>query len=171
MILFKTIHKDYVNTWHDYQKTNSYRAGARWNSAGVPVMYASSNAQNAMLEIANYMPKPSLVNALYRLAVFEFPSLRLHQIEPRELPSNWYDSTKPKEPKDLGDKYLKSANYDGIVVPSATINRDVATHPVNAIRESVYANVVVNLETIGLSEIKLIGSFEPIYSHSMFTPP
>ena len=62
MILFKTIHKDYVSTWQDYQKTSSYRVGARWSSAEVPVMYASSNAQNSMLEIANYMPKPSLVN-------------------------------------------------------------------------------------------------------------
>lgn len=170
MILFKTIHKDYVSTWQDYQKTRSYRAGARWNSAEVPVMYASSNAQNSMLEIANYMPKPSLVNKLFRLAVFEFPSLRLHKIEPTELPSNWHDFNKPNEPKALGDKYLNSSKYDGIVVPSATINRDVATHEVNAIRESVYANVVVNLETIGLTNIKLIDSFTPVYSHSMFKP-
>lgn len=171
MILFKTIHKDCVATWQDYRKTTSYRVGARWNNAGVPAMYASSNAQNAILEIANYMPNPLQVNALFRLAVFEFPSLRLHQIEPRELPGNWHGFSQPKRPKLLGDTYLKSPKYDGIVVPSATINRDVATHSVNAIRESVYANVVVNLETIGLSNIKLIDSFSPVYSQSMFTSP
>ena len=168
MILFKAIQKAHVSTWKNYQKTSSYRKGARWNSAGVPVMYTSSNAQNAMLEIANYMPNPKTVNAVYDIAAFEFPELRLHSIEPNELPLEWHETRHADGLKSLGDKYLTEPQYDGIVVPSATINRDIATHPINALRQSVYANVLVNLLTVGISRIKLIDSFSPIYSANMF---
>ncbi|MAA94907.1 MAG: hypothetical protein CML22_06970 [Rheinheimera sp.] len=168
MILFKAIHSNYVSTWDKYKETTSFKNGARWNSPGVPAMYTSTNPQNAMLEIANYINSPAMVNKLYRIAVFEFPSLRLHKIDLPELPSNWYDISKPAKVKLVGDSYLKNAKYDGIQVPSITINRDIATHPINAIREAVYANVVVNLDTIGVGNIKLIDSYSPVYSSNMF---
>ncbi|WP_445766791.1 RES family NAD+ phosphorylase [Rheinheimera sp.] len=171
MILFKAIHKNYVNSWKDYQKTSSFRTGARWNSAGIAAMYTSVNPQNAMLEIANYLASPKLVNAMYVLSVFEFPSLRLHNLVPNELPPGWHSVTKPIQAKLLGDKYLNDPNYDGIVVPSVTINQTVATHPVNDIRAAAYGNVVVNLETIGVNKITLVDSFSPIYSSSMFANP
>lgn len=168
MILFKTIHKDYVSTWADYAKTTSFRNGARWNNPNIPVMYTSSNAQNAMLEIANYITSPKMVNQFYRMAVFEFPELRLHTIEPLALPANWFLDPHEQEAKDLGDRYLTDTNCDGIKVPSATINREIATHSINTIRTSVYANVIVNLEHVGMARIKLIDSFTPVYSLSMF---
>lgn len=170
MILFKAIQKAHVSSWDDYQKTSSYRDGARWNSAGMPVMYTSSNAQNAMLEIANYMPNPKTVNAVYDIVVFEFPELRLHYIEPSELPKEWHEEGHADVLKTIGDSYLSHKDFDGIVVPSATINRDIATHPINAVRRSVYANTVVNLETIGLDRIAVTGNFSPVYSSKMFTP-
>lgn len=168
MIVFKIIHKDYVETWRDYKKTSSFRVGARWNSAGVAAMYTTSNVQNAMLEVANYMPTPAQVNDLFRLAAFELPSLQLYQISPQELPGNWYELTKPNATRELGDKYLKHSDYDGLIVPSVTINKDIAMHPLNAVRASVYSNVILNPERIGVGNIKLIDCFTPIYSQSMF---
>lgn len=169
MILFKTIHNDYVDLWKDYNKTSSFKLGARWNNASTPVLYTSSNAQNAMLEIANYVKSPKIVNRNFKLAVFQFPELRLHSIDPKELPAKWHDPIHATEVKALGDKYLLDPNWDGIVVPSATINREVATHSINTIRQSVYANVIVNPDNIGLDRITLIDKFSPIYCSSMIT--
>ena len=169
MILFKAIQKAHVSSWKSYEKTSSYRDGARWNSAGMPVMYTSSNAQNAMLEIANYMPNPKAVNAVYDIVVFEFPELRLYSIEPNELPEEWHDGRQVDALKAIGDSYLSNKDFDGIVVPSATINREIATHPINAVRRSVYANTVVNLATIGLDRISVTGKFSPVYSSKMFS--
>lgn len=168
MILFKVIHKDYLKTWHDYEKTSSFTKGARWNSAGMPVMYTSSNPQNAMLEIANYTQNPKQANKLFVMAVFEFPSsMKLHKIEPRELPSTWNDTVKKPAAQRLGDYYLDS-DYDGIIVPSAAINAGIATNPSNAIREASYANHVLNLESIGIENIKKLEEHSPIFSNSMF---
>jgi len=169
MILFKAVKKEYADSWADYTKTASYKSGARWNSAGVAAMYTSMNPQNAMLEIANYVASPRLVNSLFVISVFEFPSLRLHQLIPNELPSDWNDVSKPAQVKALGDKYLNDPQYDGVVVPSVTINKDIAMHAINAIREAAYGNVIVNLKTIGVDNVKLIDSFSPVYFSNMFT--
>lgn len=168
MILFKAIQKNYVGKWSDFQKTSSFRNGARWNSPGVAAMYTSVNPQNAMLEIANYLGTPKLANATYVMCVFEFTSLRLYHLVPDELPADWHSVFKPDAAKKLGDSYLNNPNYDGIVVPSVTINQSIAMHPLNEVRAAAYGNVVVNIETIGVDKIRLVDTFSPIYSSNMF---
>ncbi len=169
MILFKVVKTDYADAWHDYSKTTSFRVGARWNLANVPAMYFSTNVQNAMLEIANYMPSPKMVNRLFVVSIFEFPSLRVHSVEPKELPWDWAADAHQPESQQLGSSYLlDAASYDAILVPSAAINRDIATNPINGIRVSSYSNIVVNPETVGLEKIRLLEHREPVYSHRMF---
>ncbi|MEG3764955.1 RES family NAD+ phosphorylase [Alteromonas sp. 14N.309.X.WAT.G.H12] len=168
MILFRTIHKDYFSTWFDYRNSKSFKHGARWNLPNIPATYTSSNAQNAMLECANYTPSPKAANRLYRLCVFEVPELRLKNIEPTDLPDKWFQKSSQTQTQELGSKYLLNPDYEGIVVPSVTINHGIATHPINAIRHSVWANVVINLDTIGIDRIKLIEVCEPLFSTRMF---
>lgn len=170
MILFKAVNKNYAASWAEYEKTSSYKKGARWNEVGTPVLYMSKNIQNAMLEIANYVTSPAMANAMYAICVFEFPELRLHTIEPKELPGDWADENHPASTSALGSKYLNdSANYDGIIVPSTTINHGIATHVINSVRASAYGNVVINPNTIGTAKIKLIETLDPIYSKRMFS--
>ena len=169
MILFKVINKDFITTWTDYQKTHSYRKGARWNSPGTPAMYLSSNIQNAMLEIANYSISPKMANKLYRLVVFEFSSLRLHELAPKELPDNWNRGTHGIETQGLGDRLLTSDEYDGFRAPSVGINGEVVQHPLNEVRQTAYANVIVNIEKYGHDKVKLVDSYSPIFSRQMFT--
>lgn len=168
MILFKAIHHQYLNKWQDYSKTSSYRHGARWNHATIPAMYTSQNVQNAMLEIANYTLSPAMANSLYKIAIFEFPELRLQHIEPAQLPKLWSDTEHKVSVKDLGSKWLTDPDYQGIVVPTASIHPAIATHPINAVRASVYANTVVNVARVGVQQIKLLDAISPIYANSMF---
>ena len=169
MILFKVIHKDYVNGWNEYQKTSSFKNGARWNSPGTPVLYLSSNIQNAMLETANYAPNPHMVNKLYRMAVFEFSALRLYEMTPSDLPNNWNRDGHEFETQDVGDRLLLSDEYDGFLAPSVAINNDIVTHSFNEVRRSAYGNVVVNILKYGLGKARLIDSYEPVYSQRMFS--
>ena len=39
----------------------SYKDGARWNSAGLPVLYFALSPATVLLEMANYLPSPRLV--------------------------------------------------------------------------------------------------------------
>lgn len=169
MILFKTANAKYIGSFMDYHKTGSFRDGARWNSPGTPVMYFSSNVQNAMLELANYQPDPVIANAINVMGVFETPALRLYQMTPEELPGGWSDPTYPLAAQELGDKYLNDERYDGFVVPSCTMNVDLAQSPYNEVRDCIYANVVLNPESEAVSRIQLKETFSPIYSARMFS--
>jgi RES domain-containing protein len=170
VILYKTIHKDYIRGWANYQKTSSYRNGARWNSKNTPAMYLSANPQNAMLEIANYAVSPKIANTLYRIVVFEFPELRLLAVTPSQLPKQWNDAAHSTVTQQAGDAWLTSGRHDAFIAPSVTINHVIATHAINAVRDSVYANVIVNLGTVGTANIRMVGSYKPVFSDRMFTP-
>lgn len=170
MILFKTVKNDYINTWDKYHLTSSFRDGARWNLPGTPVIYLSSNVQNAMLEIANYVPDPRMVNAHYSVVIFEVPELSIHTIEPKELPTDWDSDSHQLSTQILGTQYLSDPEYGSILVPSATINSQIAAHRVNSIRVCVYANVVLNPEVIGLTNIQVREVIAPVYSSRMFKP-
>lgn len=169
MILFKTIHRDYVESWAKYQKTSSFLNGARWNSPGIPAMYLSLNIQNAMLEIANYSISPKIANELYRIAVFEFSSLRLYEMTPKELPVTWNKDTHGADTQMLGNRFLTDDEYDGFRAPSVGINNDIVRHSLNEVRSSAYANVIVNIEKYGHGRAKLIDDYSPVFSQKMFT--
>lgn len=158
-----------MKSWAEYQKTSSFRNGARWNSPGTPAMYLSLNIQNAMLEIANYSISPKIANELYRIAVFEFSSLRLYEMRPEELPDNWNRDTHGVDTQELGSGFLKNEKYDGFRAPSVGINDDIVRHSLNEVRSSAYANVIVNIEKYGQERAKLIDNYSPVFSQKMFT--
>ena len=168
MILFRIIHKNFIESWSDYTKSRSFRHGARWNSASVPVMYFSVTAQNAMLEIANYAPSPRMANKLFRMVAFEFSSLRLYRIVPEELPAEWNADEFGAATQALGDKLLGDEGFDGLLAPSTAINEAIVTHPRDEVRQSAYANVIVNLEKVGMSTVTVLDSYRPIFSQRMF---
>ena len=110
-----------------------------------------------------------MVNKQCDIVVFQFPELRLHSIDPKELPVTWNSNAHDLETQNLVIKYLSNnKEYDGVLIPSTTINGDIATHPVNTIRHCVYANVAVNILSIGLSNIKVLHAYSPVYSNRIF---
>jgi len=168
LILFKAVHEDYVEGWKDYEKTASFRNGARWNLAKTPVMYLSTNVQNAMLELANYSISVEAANTLYDIVVFDFPSLRLYEVKPEDLPANWNRVPFDHETQEQGDLFLTNHNYDGFVVPSVALCENIVKNPINEIRSSAYANVVINLEKVGLDKVEVLGRYKPVFSNRMF---
>jgi hypothetical protein len=132
-------------------------------------MYLSSNIQNAMLEIANYSISPRMANKLFRMAVFEFASLRLYEMSPEDLPVTWNADEHGTDTQEIGDKLLSSDSYDGFMAPSAAINNDIVRHPLNDVRRSAYGNVIVNIEKYGQDKAELIDSYSPIFSQRMFS--
>ncbi|SOB77200.1 RES domain-containing protein [Marinobacter sp. LV10R510-11A] len=171
MILFKSANKKFVDKLADYKKARSYREGARWNSASIPVQYFSSNVQNAMLELSNYMPDPLVANKLNVMGVYESPSLRLHHITPEELPDGWHLYPYPSATQFLGDRYLLDERFDGFVVPSCAINTDLAESNHNEVRNCIYANIVLNPERPSVQQIRLMNYCSPIYSNRSFNGP
>lgn len=140
MILFRALHKRYVEKWQEYEKGSSYKLGARWNEPETPVLYMSSNVQNAMLELANYCTSPNVANTLFVIGVFEVPTLRLKEVQPEEMNPLWAQFPFNVSTQQFGSKILLGARYDGLIVPSSTQKRQV-----------------LHLNLMSLSEINLGG--------------
>lgn len=172
MIVFRTVAQEYapVDKMLDYFKSSNFRNGARWNSAGTPALYLSTNVQNAMLELANYVDDPLSVNLSSVIAIYQIDDgLRLEDIKPKDLKGDWNTYPYPVSLQRLGDSILTSNDYDGLIAPSIAINDDVARSKINAIRQSCYANLIINPSSDIAKSIKLIDTCNPIYSDRMFS--
>ena len=99
------------------------RYGGRWNTPGVPMVYASSSLALAALELfvhlePNLQPD-DLVSIEATLPAGE-PAMRLG---PGQLPANWW--TDDFEPlRALGDKWIREKNSLAMEVPSAALRAE-----------------------------------------------
>ena len=170
MILFKSAHPNYIDKWQSFELTRSFKQGARWNSPRTPVLYMSSNVQNAMLELANYAPTPKMANALNVMGVFSVSDeINLYQITLADLPQRWNEFPYPHSMQKLGDAVLNSGEYDGMIVPSIAVSNSIVRHTSNLVRLSSYANVVLNPEReVVKNSLKLLNIHRPIYNPRMF---
>jgi len=95
--------------------------GARWNSRGTRVAYASSNSALAVLEILVHMtgggtfPGYSLVTATLDDRVIE-------DLEPSSLPNDWNVSPVPPHVQAVGDAWIRSGRSLALRVPSVLLS-------------------------------------------------
>lgn len=100
----------------------SYKDGARWNSAGLPVLYFALSPSTALLEMSNYIPSPRLVPPSYRLGIYNLPdTVSLDELEVSTLPSNWADFPYPLSTQQIGSKWLKDCKKLALIVPSTAV--------------------------------------------------
>ncbi len=99
------------------------RFGGRWNSPGVPMVYASSSLALAAIEMfvhlePNLQPD-DLVSIAATLPEGE-PAVRL---EPEQLPAGWWaDDFEPL--RAIGDKWFREKSSLAISVPSAALRAE-----------------------------------------------
>jgi RES domain-containing protein len=99
------------------------RFGGRWNSPGVPMVYASSSLALAAIELfvhlePNQQPG-DLVSIAAQLPKGE-PAKRLHS---HHLPANWWADDLEK-PRELGDRWIREKSSLAIEVPSAALRME-----------------------------------------------
>ncbi len=99
------------------------RFGGRWNSRGVPMVYASTSLALAAIELFVHLEpnqQPDDLVAIAAVLPEGEPALRL---EPEKLPHNWW--TGDFEPlRAIGDKWIHEKNSLAIEVPSAALRME-----------------------------------------------
>lgn len=135
----------------------SFQDGARWNSAGKPVLYFSAAPSVAMLEMANYIPDPDLVPDNYRLAVYEIPDdIKIEELPKKDWPTDWNTYPHPASTQAIGDEWLDSMRTAFLKVPCSAIPAGL---------ESIY---VANPLHPDIGKIKLVALLKDIYSDRLF---
>jgi RES domain-containing protein len=116
------------------------RFGGRWNSLGVPMVYASSSLALAAIELFVHLEPNQQPADLVSIAATLPKGEPARRLDPNELPRKWW--TDDFEPlRKIGDKWIREKNPLAIEVPSAALRMEW--------------NVLVNPLHPAVSELKI----------------
>ncbi|SHO57484.1 RES family NAD+ phosphorylase [Vibrio quintilis] len=136
----------------------SFDDGARWNSAGHPVIYFALDMGTALVEAANYHPTPRLVPASHCKAIYNVaPDVAIQRLDLQTLPDDWQTMPYPQSTQRIGDEFLQSQEALLLLVPSVAVG----------IGELSVA--VANPRHPQISQITLGQIIQPVYSPRMFS--
>lgn len=95
--------------------------GGRWNSKGVPVVYAAENRSLAAMAQLVHVLKPRALRD-YVIADIRFDDARVQRVNPRILPAGWDEPVAPAWLRQYGDDWVAAGRYPVLAVPSAVID-------------------------------------------------
>ena len=95
------------------------RAGGRWNSPGVAVVYTSASLSLALVEVLVHLPSGIL--PAYSAIPVEFEDRLIATLQSRQLPANWSVQPAPVETRERGDAWVRSTESVVLKVPSVVV--------------------------------------------------
>jgi RES domain-containing protein len=95
------------------------KAGGRWNSLGVAVIYMSGSLSLALVEILVHLTGEIL--PAYSALRVEFEESLVTVVAPAALPANWRDSPPPPETQAIGDRWVADLTSVVLQVPSVVV--------------------------------------------------
>ena len=115
IITWRVFHKHYVDD--PTSGTGARARGGRWNSPGIPVVYASESLALAQLEHGLDPDDVALLRVHMRMSL-EFDDELVKYLSSSDLPAGWNASTPSQNTKLLGDTWYNSQETAVLAVPS-----------------------------------------------------
>jgi len=117
--MLKAKHQD-----HAFDGEGARRAGGRWNSRGVPMVYCAAHVSLAALEVLTYLQAIGPLGAYIVIAV-RFSEESVQELHANELPEDWAGSPAPASLRALGDDWASSLRSLVLRVPSVVVPQEV----------------------------------------------
>ena len=95
------------------------KTGGRWNSRGVPVVYASATRSLAALETLVHLNP--LVRFEYQIIRVEFDESLVERLTHSALPRNWKAEPPPVSTRRLGNEWARARRSAILAVPSVIV--------------------------------------------------
>src|SRR4051812_46061807 len=89
---------------NDLSGTGAFRAGGRWNSKGIYMLYTSENSSLAYLESLVHFEEPNIPPNLYIVKIEVVDHSKIYLPGDPEYPDNWMQIDLP-ENRSIGDRY------------------------------------------------------------------
>jgi RES domain-containing protein len=100
-----------------FRGVGSQRAGGRWNSPGVAVVYAAETASLAMLELLVHIERAELTHA-YVIFQVRFPADFVEAVSASKLPKDWTAFPAHDWTREWGDRWYRENRSVVLRVPS-----------------------------------------------------
>jgi RES domain-containing protein len=117
------------------------RYGARWNSPGVRVAYASDSPALAVLEVLVHLQNARVLES-YSIVRADIPDDLVASLPPANLPADWANAPVPPSTQTIGDLWIQSESSAVLKVPSSVVRP--AYHYLLNPAHPGYARIVVS---------------------------
>jgi len=104
----------------DLTGTGSEKAGGRWNSKGVAMVYTSGTRALCTAEVAVHIPL-GIVPDDYKLVTIEIPDDSITVIEEKDLPADWRSFPHSDSTQKAGDRFIRESIHLAMKVPSVVV--------------------------------------------------
>ena len=104
----------------DLSGKGAEKAGGRWNSKGVAMVYTSSSRALCTAEVAVHVPL-GIVPADYELVTIEIPDDSVTEADIKDLPHDWRSFPHPDSTQKLGDRFVHEGKFLVLKVPSVVV--------------------------------------------------
>ena len=118
---WRIVPEDQAATAFDGEGARLY--GGRWNSVGVPMVYASEYKSLAALEVRVHLNTTKRLKR-YKCYAFQFDDRLLKVFPISSLPKHWQQEPPPASLQQLGDAWVKAAESPVLAVPSVIISNE-----------------------------------------------
>lgn len=118
---WRIVKKRHAGTAFDGEGARLY--GGRWNSPGVPAVYASESRALATLEVLVGLQTNSPLPG-YVLIPVEFEESLVVAIELKGLPEDWRQNPPPPSTQQLGNDWMARRESAVLRVPSALVPKE-----------------------------------------------
>lgn len=98
--------------------------GARWNSVGVELIYATKNRSLAMAEVAIHFTLATLPDDYVMVTIIIPDNIAIKKLSVSELPSDWKDFPHPSSTQKIGDAFVLEGKYAVLMIPSVVTHGD-----------------------------------------------
>lgn len=122
MRVWRICHADYRQSV--FSGEGARRAGGRWNSRGVPVVYTSAHLSLAALELFVHLDTDLIPDQMLAAAADIPDDLHIEQIASRDLHENWHTNQCLEHLRAMGDAWIAQGRSAVLAVPSVLIPQE-----------------------------------------------
>lgn len=116
--------------YHSYDGSGARLRGARWNSPGRAVIYASNSFAGAILEVLAHALRPRTLPGPHHAVRIDIPDGLVARLDPGDLPG--WDTRESPAAREFGDRWLSEQRSAVLSVPSLTarpVGRTLVINP------------------------------------------
>jgi RES domain-containing protein len=148
MIVYRLSRSIYA---HDLSGKGAEKAGGRWNSKGVSVVYTSSSRALCVAEIAVHTPL-GILPVDYYLVTIEIPdTVNIYEVSAGSLPKDWRSIPHSGSTQKIGDAFIRENKFMVMKVPSAVVQGDF-NYLINPFHKDFSRIKIVNTERFSFDD-------------------
>lgn len=141
MIVFRLSKSKYSA---DLSGKGAEKAGGRWNSKGIAMVYTSASRALCTAEVAVHIPL-GIVPSGYELVTIEIPDDSVTEAGIKDLPDDWRSFPHSDSTRKLGDRFVRDGKFLVLKVPSVVVQGEY-NFLINPRHEAAAKVRVVNTE-------------------------